>query len=306
MAWFFFVLVGITAVLGCPYLSSLNGRPVPEGVQNPHGRRLLRQGSMSEVPCAGADLLLLSTMTETNALTIMPQMEGGLTGKCGSCIMKNRAGGPSDISAACTSQEIAASVPIVDPDTKAIHWRESVFSIFTGSDGWRVTFDCPSDKWCGIAVCKDLKVNAFSGSDAYILARHGMCDEACCNALDKNPKMYGGAKVGKHDCPLSECCSNVDITTGLKAPVGLRILHEVMHLRGEATFLPVGDAAEDDFHPSIADPGTGRHTVSAVIPFNNPKPNFLTLDPTQFRSIVFVQAGKDADTFGPKPGVGRP
>ena len=129
-----------------------------------------------------------------------------------------------------------------------------------------------------------------------------MCDEACCNALDKNPKMYGGAKVGKHDCPLSECCSNVDITTGLKAPVGLRILHEVMHLRGEATFLPVGDAAEDDFHPSIADPGTGRHTVSAVIPFNNPKTNFLTLDPTQFRSIVFVQAGKDADTFGPKPG----
>lgn len=135
-----------------------------------------------------------------------------------------------------------------------------------------------------------------------------MCDAACCNKLDADKgTTFGGSRVltggpPKHDCPLSECSSNVDTTTGLKAPVGLRILHEVMHLRGEATFFPVGDAAEDDFHPSVADPNTGRHTVSTLIPFNNQKTHFLALDPTDFRSIAFVQAGEDADTFGQKPG----
>ena len=57
----------------------------------------------ADAACMGADLALMADMTTTNAMTILPKMEGGLAGKCGSCIMANSAGGPDGVAAACTA-----------------------------------------------------------------------------------------------------------------------------------------------------------------------------------------------------------
>ena len=57
----------------------------------------------ADAACIGADLALMADMTTTNAMTILPKMEGGLTGKCGSCIMANSAGGADSVAAACTA-----------------------------------------------------------------------------------------------------------------------------------------------------------------------------------------------------------
>ena len=61
-------------------------------------------------------------MNADNALAIIPKMDGGLKGKCGSCIVANAAGGPEGIMAKCTPAAGKSSpIPCRGADAELIH-----------------------------------------------------------------------------------------------------------------------------------------------------------------------------------------
>ena len=71
-----------------------------------------------------------------------------------------------------------------------VNWKDSHFSISSQNSGgngdWQFLFDCPDDKWCGMVICDgtdDISSQVFVGGDAYILARHSLCDCDCCDGL---------------------------------------------------------------------------------------------------------------------------
>ena len=56
----------------------------------------------SDAACTEADIELMTDMNADNAPAIIPKMDGGLKGMCGSCIVANAAGGREGIMAKCT------------------------------------------------------------------------------------------------------------------------------------------------------------------------------------------------------------
>ena len=72
----------------------------PEGPEDGGGEG--GEDEQGEAACTGKDLALERTITGPgNAMAVISKMEGGAAGKCGSCILNARKGGPEAIRKAC-------------------------------------------------------------------------------------------------------------------------------------------------------------------------------------------------------------
>ena len=186
-----------------------------------------------------------------------------------------------------------------------VEFLDSRFTFSSNGSGFHVSFDCPSDKWCGMIVSEGREPEVFTGGDTYVLARHSLCDCDCCEGL------RGGA-FPDHSCPHPLCCD------GAGRPVGLRRYPDVMGgpspaapgepptpwdfkthkgvggphgLRGDApcqadmepTFLPVDDI-------------DGRHLVELHLPFGAAPDGFYSLTGA-LRAVTFSQASRGAMSF---------
>ena len=137
--------------------------------------------------------------------------------------------------------------------------------------GLQVNFDCPHDKWCGMIVSEGVDCQVFEIGDTYILARHGVCDESCCQGLKEND-------YPDHSCPHPTCCTH-------EGPIGIRDFISVMGdgwswkahrgigqaggLRGDATYVAVDPDVETFIY---ADQIDGRNLANVTLPYGTSQP----------------------------------
>lgn len=195
-----------------------------------------------------------------------------------------------------TLMALLSSIPCLLGAT--VEFKESRFEFTPSkSPGIEVNFDCPADKWCGIIISEGFVPQVFKVGDAYVMARHGICQRGCCESLKNND-------YPDHSCPHPNCCTH-------NGPIGLRSFRSVMGdgwswdknkgigcvggLRGDASYKPVNESSASTFtSASVVD---GRNLAHLTLPFGRQPPaGFIKLD-SEMRAVSFAQASVGAMSF---------
>lgn len=109
----------------------------------------LAVSAMGDVACGDNDLAIMQGMTDENAVTELAKMDGGMQGKCASCLMKNQ-----ENPMACTAYPDADDYVCDDDDTEMDICSDAPWGEPLVKDTVKIN-KCESDDDIGSDICSD-------------------------------------------------------------------------------------------------------------------------------------------------------